>query len=347
MMDSRYPMNATFELTARCNLQCQMCMFRRDDVRPDQELTAAQWIDLAKQACKAGTLQLLITGGEPLLRKDFPEIWQGIYPLGFLTTLFTNATLITPQLMALLRKMPPHKLGVTFYGSCNADYQEVCGCPDGFDRAMEGLTQLMTLPSQMEIRMTPVARTADSIEPLRQRLREQFGQELILTDRVLGAVRGACADPKSCRMSPGQTVQTLWTETERRLREIVPEQLRGAVQLKVTDQCLTGPETATLLGCNGGMKDYTISWDGKLLGCQLLDCFATHALNEGLQQAWDRFPTVVRLPREDSCQGCEHREICAVCPAVRMAETGSLSGVPEYICQITELSQKRKEAIAL
>lgn len=96
-MPRRIPVNGTFELTVRCNLHCKMCMFRHDDrENPElmaKELTAAQWIDMARQAAEAGTMNLLITGGEPLLRPDFCEIWEGIYRQGFVTTLYTNATL--------------------------------------------------------------------------------------------------------------------------------------------------------------------------------------------------------------------------------------------------------------
>ena len=106
---NRYPVNGTFELTLRCNLHCQMCMFRHADCEntslQSQELTAEQWIDMAKQVAQAGTLSLLITGGEPMLRKDFCEIYSSIYRLGFLVTLYTNATLVTDEIMETLRSI--------------------------------------------------------------------------------------------------------------------------------------------------------------------------------------------------------------------------------------------------
>ena len=85
-MPKRNPTNGTFELTVRCNLHCKMCLFRHADSENAalrvSELTAAEWIDLARQAAEAGTLGLLITGGEPMLRPDFCEIWEGVYRQG-------------------------------------------------------------------------------------------------------------------------------------------------------------------------------------------------------------------------------------------------------------------------
>ena len=69
-MPARHPVNATLELTLRCNLKCKMCMFRHSDREnaclAAEELTSAQWADMAQQLFDAGTLNILITGGEPL-----------------------------------------------------------------------------------------------------------------------------------------------------------------------------------------------------------------------------------------------------------------------------------------
>ena len=118
-MPKRIPYDGSFEVTLRCNLHCRMCMFRHEDrENPDlkaAELTAAEWIRIAKQAAAEGLLSLTITGGEALLRQDFCKLWEGIYRQGFIITLYTNATLVTPQVMETLAKYPPHKIGVTLY----------------------------------------------------------------------------------------------------------------------------------------------------------------------------------------------------------------------------------------
>lgn len=346
----RYPVNGTFELTLRCNMHCKMCMLRREDWESPclqaAELTAAQWIHMAEQAAQAGTLNLLLTGGEPMLRKDFAEIYEGIYAKGFLLTLYTNATLVTPQVMQTLTKFPPHRIGVTLYGADNADYEKICGCPDGFDRAMEGLGKLLSLPSATDVRFTPTEDTIGKLAQLDNLIFEKFRKHVILSSRVFQSVRGGCMAPAHCRPTPEQVVDTTWGQIESRLREAIPEQLRSKLQIKILDQCdyIDGQES--LLGCSAGMDSYTISYDGKLLGCQLLDVFRTDALQEGLLPAWQRYPETVALP-DHPCKNCRHLESCTLCPAVALAETGSLTGVPEYICQITKLTEKRKEEFTL
>lgn len=347
-LPDRYPIDGTLELTLRCNLHCKMCMFRHADSEPlqDRELTCDQWLTLARQLRDAGTLSLLLTGGEPMIRKDFIRLYEGIYRLGFILTLYTNATLLTPQILACLQKHPPHRIGVTLYGTCNEDYRNICMCSDGFDRAMAGIEQLQALPSALELRFTPTQDTIEKFADLDKLLFERFGIHATLSGRIFGAVRGGCMEPAHCRPTPEQTVEATWGQIENRLRQDIPAQLRQKVQLKISDRCALSERTATLLGCNAGMRSYCISWDGKLLGCQILEAFQTDALTEGFQNAWERFPETVKLPPHP-CENCEHLQSCTLCPAVAMAETGSLTGVPEYICQITKLTQKRKEAFTL
>ncbi len=346
----RYPANGTFELTLRCNLHCKMCMFRHADCEnarlQQQELSAQQWIHMAKQAAQAGTLSLLITGGEPMLRADFPQIYEGIYAQGFLLNIYTNATLVTDRVMETLRKLPPHQIGVTLYGASNADYETICGCPDGFDRAMEGLEKLLTLPSAVQVRFTPTRDTLGKLGQLDQLLSQRFGIHVTMSSRIFKTVRGGCMQPESCRPTPEQLVNATWDQAASRLLESIPPHLRSKISLQIYDKCALAENRKTLVGCQAGVDSYTITCDGKLLGCQLLDAFQTDALEEGLLPAWQRLPETVALPPHP-CESCKHLQSCTLCPAVAMAETGSLTGVPEYICKITHLTQKRKEEFTL
>ena len=80
------PIAGNFELTARCNFNCPMCYVH---MTPEQlretgrnELTAQQWLNIAKQARDMGMVFALLTGGEPFVRKDFYEIYEGMKALG-------------------------------------------------------------------------------------------------------------------------------------------------------------------------------------------------------------------------------------------------------------------------
>jgi uncharacterized radical SAM superfamily Fe-S cluster-containing enzyme len=107
------PLGGTFELTPRCSLKCKMCYVRLDPAQMDaigRELTAREWISLASDAIKAGTVNLLITGGEPLIRPDFAEIYSALSQMGFIITLNTMPRLLHLKSCACLKNIPRRKL---------------------------------------------------------------------------------------------------------------------------------------------------------------------------------------------------------------------------------------------
>lgn len=82
---SHTPINGSLELLPLCNMNCGMCYVRLS--RPEMERqghlhSAAEWISLARQMQKSGTLFLLLTGGEPLLFPDFKTLYLELRSMG-------------------------------------------------------------------------------------------------------------------------------------------------------------------------------------------------------------------------------------------------------------------------
>ncbi len=346
-MPVRVPADGTFELTVRCNLHCRMCLFRHDDSENrtlmEKELTAAQWIDLARQAAEMGTLNLLITGGEPMLRPDFREIWEGIYKLGFILQLYTNATLVTPEIMETLKKYPPHRIGVTIYGASPETYEKVCGSGEAFRKTLEGIRRLMELPSLMEFRTTVIKDNYGDLDDMIDLVHREFGGQyrLIQTRLVTRAVRGACADVSACRLEPEDNVRLAFHRGLKIIKEFAGDSFdenKVYAEYRQDRRDSVRNPRLSLFGCDAGMRSYTISWDGQLLGCQMMGNFSEDILQKGFRKAWEDFPKGVRLPKvNEKCAGCENQNICSVCCASRYAETGDLGGCPEYVCRDTEI----------
>jgi len=359
MMPHRAPRKGTFELTVRCNLHCKMCLFRHADCENADlirnELTASQWIDMARQAADAGTLQLLITGGEPMLRPDFCEIWEGIYKQGFIITLYTNATLVSDKVMETLRKYPPHKIGITIYGASAETYEKVCGNGAAFERMLAGVHRLKTLPSALEFRTTIIRDNRDDLIPIERLVKSEFGQEhtINMSRRIFPAIRGACADIRACRLTPDETYRLYLDLIREKTRTIMGEsfdpnnyQLHFRKDSPETQECAA--ERFSLLGCPAGMKSYTISWNGKLLGCQLLDVFSTDTVELGFEKAWQMFPFYVKLPPPNpKCSTCDAAEYCQSCLASRYAEGGRLDACSEYMRLEAKTNQQYANAFSL
>ncbi len=349
---ARQPLNATFELTARCNLRCKMCLVRIDRERMAElggrERTAGEWIAMAKEIQEAGTIGLLLTGGEPLLRPDFPLIYQEIAKLGFMLTLYTNATLITPKIMEILRRYPPHRIGITIYGASRDTYEKVTGNPDAYDRMLEGIRQLGQLSSKLTVRTTLIKDNIKDLDLITRWVQTLGPQVQFSVSRIVTKpVRGCNSKVEICRLTPEQNVAML----EKRNTEFVIEpfyKLVNEYPQIVTNRAeepinvkkhSSSERKPTLYGCEAGMSSYTITWDGKLIGCQMLgDCW-TYPFEEGFTKAWQEFPKRVKLPPlPEQCNSCSLS--CCACPATRLAETGRLDGLPEYLCKESVLAKE-------
>jgi radical SAM protein with 4Fe4S-binding SPASM domain len=135
------------ELTERCNNNCIHCCINlpaNDMTARNREMTTTQVEDILKQAADLGCLQVRFTGGEPLLRPDFEEIYIIARRLGMKVLLFTNACLITRHLVDLFTRIPPRvEIEVSVYGMHVESYEAVTQTPGSFDKYLSGVNFLL------------------------------------------------------------------------------------------------------------------------------------------------------------------------------------------------------------
>ncbi len=105
------------ELTYRCPLQCPYCSNPLDFARQDKELTTEQWIEVFRQARAMGSVQLGFSGGEPLTRKDLPELIRAARDLGFYTNLITSGIGLTESKLDAFSEAGLDHIQISFQAS--------------------------------------------------------------------------------------------------------------------------------------------------------------------------------------------------------------------------------------
>ena len=91
------PALATFQVNLRCNSACGYCDLPLNVGR--YEMTRKEVQGVFSGLFRDGVRFVLVQGGEPLLRRDLPEILEDLSAIGFHLTLITNCTKVTPQLV--------------------------------------------------------------------------------------------------------------------------------------------------------------------------------------------------------------------------------------------------------
>ena len=139
--------NVNIELTERCNNNCIHCCINlpaEDQTARNSEMSTVQIKSILTEAAALGCLQVRFTGGEPLLRPDFADLYLFARKLGLKVQIFTNACLFTPSRISLLADVPPLvPLEITVYGMCRKSYEAISRVPGSFDQFREGVSNLL------------------------------------------------------------------------------------------------------------------------------------------------------------------------------------------------------------
>jgi pyruvate-formate lyase-activating enzyme len=135
-----------FELTERCNNNCVHCCINRpagDREAMAAELTTEELLDLFQQAADLNYLSVKFTGGEPLLRPDFSQLYLAARRMGLRVMFFTNGALLTPKIADMFAAVTPGELiEITLYGLSEDSYESAGRVPGNFTAAWRGIQLL-------------------------------------------------------------------------------------------------------------------------------------------------------------------------------------------------------------
>lgn len=342
------PLSGGFELTPRCNFSCKMCYVHMtpEEMKPlGRERSAEEWIDLARQAHGSGMTFLLLTGGEPFLRPDFPQIYQGMAKLGLSISINTNASLLNDSLKALFIAFPPASVNVTLYGTTPESYGTLCGVPDGFERTIQALDWFQSHHILVNLNATITPYNMGQIRQI-----EDFALSrslnLRLTTYNFPPVRRNGA-PTSMRLD-GETAGRL--RAENYLRQNGIEALNKLVQeLDASPEAVSGclPECGDPMHCYAGRGQFWVAWNGRMTPCGMFNSPSVDPFADGFASAWQALmgqSAQIRLCPD--CVTCPEKSTCVSCAAVTSAETGRFDGKPEYVCRLNHSYREALKALA-
>ncbi|MCP4431723.1 MAG: radical SAM protein, partial [Gammaproteobacteria bacterium] len=211
------PLTASIELTERCNLHCTHC-YLGDQERlrhnRERELVTAQWMRILDEMADMGCLYLLITGGDPMLRKDFADIYRHARSRGFLVTLFTNGTLLTPTIIDLFREWPPYTLEITLYGVTRETYEKITGIPGSYMRCMAGIEQLEQLGIGLGLKTVLMRSNRHEFDEIATFCRTHSTDKFRFDAEIQGQFDGS-GGPLKERLDPEEVVRMEFSDSER------------------------------------------------------------------------------------------------------------------------------------
>lgn len=331
------PINGILELTPLCNMNCDMCFVR---LTPNEVMEkgglrrGADWISLAEKMIRAGTLFVLLTGGEPLLHPDFRDIYLALKQMGMILTINTNGTLIDEAWADFFAQHPPRRINLTLYGKDAADYENLCHYSDGYKRAEKALTLLMERHIDVKVNGSITPGNIESLEELCS-IVKSLGTAWKFDTYMYPASRERTVDfDKESRLSPEIAARARVKIMQEKEQD---QFVQTASALLAKGSTSAGNEIPLPIQCRAGRSSYVINWQGMMRPCIMLTKPEADVFQKGFSAAWKEITEEVSKIRLNAkCSACTMREVCQSCAACAYSETGAFDGVPEYMCRYTK-----------
>ena len=333
----KIPVAGNFELTPRCNFNCPMCYIHTaGEDTSSRELSTEQWLSLAKSARDRGMLFVLLTGGEPLMRRDFFEIYGEMKKMGLMISVNSNGSMIRGEVLERFIEDPPYRFNISLYGASNETYEKMCGVPM-YDTVVENLQSLKNAGIDVRLNLSITQHNMGDIQGI-YNTAERLNLHIKASSYMYPPIRidGSAAENRLDAQTAGRCAAICdsirFTEDEFKKR--AESMISGCADVH-DDECLV--EQGETMRCRAGRSSFWLAWDGTMLPCGMMNAPAAYPLKTGFDEAWRVIleeTAKIRLPAK--CAGCGKKGICNVCAAVCLAETGSSSEAPEYVCSFTD-----------
>lgn len=327
------------DLTYRCNNHCKHCWLWEpsSSAVKQQELTADEIRRIADEARQLGCQRWGISGGEPMLRDDFVEVFDYLTSTSRSYSLNTNGTLITPQIAQLMRRKGMKM--VALYGATAATYDAVTRHRGGFEQAMRGMALLREAGASFIVQLIPMRANWHEWKQM-----QELADTLSPHKRV-GApwlYLSACGDPAvnaeiaRQRLDPSDVVAL--DEPRPQLDKEAPEP-QGAPSDLLFAKCIAGRR-------NAHVDPYgMISWCSFVKDPEL----RVDLRRVSLQEAWEiHIPAMAGKVSggqefREHCGSCELYHTCRWCAVYAKLETGRYSAPVPYLCEVAKEANRFKQ----
>lgn len=321
------PLEGAIEVTSHCNLNCKHCYIRDNSI--EDELSYDECCRIIVEIADAGCLWLTFSGGEPFVRKDFLDIYTYAKRKGLLIVIFTNGTLITPEIADYLKEFKPFYLEISLYGMNRETYEDVTGSADNYDRCMDAISLFMERNILFKLKSVLINENKHEIFEMKRfakRLGVDFRFDFLINPRIDGG-KGPC----ETRLTPKEGVGM----------EMADEDMRREWEKSfIEEKPERNPEL--LFSCGAGKNMFNIDSRGNLQICNMVR-YINYDLRKGsFREGWNLFPEILsrRIKGKNRCSTCKLVYFCGICPGWSMMEYRNEEAVVEYLCKITHLRAK-------
>lgn len=324
VVSKRVPLSGMLELTRRCNLKCVHCYLGGSDDRSGRgEMTTERVVDVIDQITEAGCLYLAITGGDPMMRRDFPEVYRHAKEAGLLVTVMCGGVLVSDAILELFEDLPPSAVEISLYGATAETYETVTRVSGSYERCLSGIKRLVDAGHEVRIKTVLTTLNVHEADHMKQLARD-FGLDLRLDAAIFPCLHTSDRRPLDLRVPP---------------QEVVRIELSDAESVRSWIEYLDRPTVESpkdrLYVCGAGVSGFYIDPFGFVSPCLMTTRYRYNLLESDFRTLWSERVGELQYakPRPDyECAGCDLQRACASCPGFQDLENGAEDVKSDYLC---------------
>jgi radical SAM protein with 4Fe4S-binding SPASM domain len=317
------PIQAILELTYRCNLHCAHCYV---DINEPDELTFEEWKGVIDQLKAAGTIYLLLTGGEIMLRSDFLEIAGYARHSGFILNLMTNCSRLTPEIAQSLAGLKPASVATSLYGASAEIHESVTRVAGSYQRTLEGIKLLV------DYGLTPLVQTTV--------MKSNLSELAQIKSLVTGLGAEASID---IGMAPSKTGAAFPFQCEPGIEELIRCGWRPAAPAEIENN---GKGL-----CKAGKALCSVSPHGNVFPCLMFPMRLGNLKQSKFDIIWRLEPCAElrylrSMRRNDlyACRQCHLSAYCQRCTGIVYIESGRANGPSSSACRQAQIRWQLSQA---
>lgn len=341
-----------WEMTQACNLACVHCRAGACPEADPNELTTDEGKTLIDGIAQVAKPILIMTGGEPLMRKDFFELALYAKSAGLRAVLATNGILITSEVAREIAATGIPRVSISLDGPVAADHDLFRGVTGAFEGSMKGIENLKSQGVGFQINTTLTKRNRHQLPEI-MAMAERIGAEafhvflLVPTGRAKD-MAGEEMGPEEYeetlrelyRLGRDSTLETKATCAPQYYRILRQEAKKEGVE--VTEQ--TFGLNARTRGCLGGLSFVFVSHIGELQPCGYFDVQAGSVRDRAFQDLWENADLFKELRTfsllEGKCGRCDYLRFCGGCRARAYESSGSYLAEEPYCAHVPPALQR-------
>jgi len=319
-------------LTRRCNLACAHCYMDAEtrDTGSSEELSTAEVNSLLDEiASRSNETMVVLTGGEPLLRRDLETLVTHGSQLGLSIVVGTNGVLLSEARVQTLKTAGALGMGISLDSLDPESHDSFRGCPGSWEKTLAGMDHCRKHELPFQVHFSVTEKNAHEVQPMIDFARASGAHVLNIFFLVCTGRGESMSDISPVRYE--QVLKQL-VEAQENTRDLIirarcAPHYKRVVYEHDPESLLTRAQGYEGGGCLAGIHYCRITPEGAVTACPYIPDEEGSIRERDFWEIWDQSPTFDRLRNpqlQGKCGKCEYQKLCGGCRARALAMGGDI-----------------------